>query len=84
MPQNVNENITRNLENADENGFIARDISIIFRGAAGKFYYFDFGCGTLIRFPEFVDKFVTFSMQNSNFGEGTFPMFRHPGEAYDI
>ena len=48
-----------------------------------EFYYFDFGWGTLIHFPGSLDKFVTFSIQFSNFGEGTFPMFPHPGGAYD-
>ena len=49
-----------------------------------EFYYFDFGWGTLTHFPASIDKFFIFPIHFSNFGEGTFPLFPHPGGAYDL
>ena len=46
-----------------------------------EFYYFDFGWGTLIHFPASAYKFLIFPVHFSNFGEGTFPLFPHPGGA---
>ena len=57
------------------------DLTLHLHWRRQEFYYFDFGRGALIHFSAAASKFIIFHMQFYNFGDGTFPLFPHPGGA---